>query len=366
VSGNFLVTGCAGMIGARLVEHLVGRGNLVVGVDNARSRKLDPVQEWRLSRLLDLPGFQFHDADIRDRAALRRAFAGTALDGVFHLAARTGVRESAVDPEAYVATNVRGTHNVLEECRRHGVRKFILASSSSVYGNIERPFSEDADLGRPLSVYAATKRAAEALTRRHHERYALDATVLRYFTVYGVAGRPDMAVFRFVHRIVEGIPLTVYGDGSQRRDFTYVDDIVRGTEAGLRPLGFEVINLGSDQPVSVLDVLREIEHLVGREARIEFAAPDSADAPETWAKIARARAVLGWSPEVTLACGLQRCIAWYLEHRGCRLSQYGRRASTPGIQSSGAPGAQCSHPVRGSAPARNGCLIGSAARRLDV
>jgi UDP-glucuronate 4-epimerase len=327
VSGNLLVTGCAGMIGARLVEHLLARGHSVVGLDNVRRDSADPLQRWRLTRLLDGARFQYHQADIRDRCALRPPFAGgIPIDGVIHLAARTGVRESASHPEAYIATNVLGTHNVLEACRQHGVRKFVLASSSSVYGNAERPFREERATGRPLSVYAATKKAAEELARRYRERYELDVTVFRYFTVYGIAGRQDMAIFQFIHRIAEGLPLKVFGDGNQRRDFTYLDDIVRGTEAGLRPLGFEVINLGSDRPVAVLDVIRGIERLVGREAHIDFVAPDSADASETWAEITRARTRLGWTPQMTLESGLQRCVDWYHEYRDLPLSRGGHRA----------------------------------------
>jgi nucleoside-diphosphate-sugar epimerase len=314
VGSNLLVTGCAGMIGARLVEHLLAQGHWVIGVDNVHPGNADPVQRWRLTRLLDLARFQYHRVDIRDRSALRAPFAGSAVDAVIHLAARTGVRASASDAEDYVATNVLGTRHVLEECRDHGVPKFVLASSSSVYGNSARPSREEA-IGQPLSVYAATKRAAEELTRHHHERFGLDVTVLRYFTVYGIAGRPDMAVFQFIQRIAEGLPVIIFGDGSQRRDFTYLDEIVRGTTAGLCPLGFEVLNLGSDRPAAVLDVIRQIERLLGREANLEFRAPDPADTAETWAEISKARSILGWSPLVALPVGLRRCVDWYLEYR---------------------------------------------------
>jgi nucleoside-diphosphate-sugar epimerase len=196
------------------------------------------------------------------------------------------------------------------------VIKFVLASTSSLYGATNpRPFSEDANTDGPLSPYAASKKAAEALCYTYHHLYGLDVTVLRYFTVYGPAGRPDMAMFRFVQWIHEGQSVTIYGDGHQSRDFTYVDDIARGTVAALRPLGYEVINLGSDEPVVLMDALRLTERLVGREAHLEFRPRHAADVLATWADIGKASELLGWRPQVDFEEGTRRLVAWYQENR---------------------------------------------------
>jgi UDP-glucuronate 4-epimerase len=236
---------------------------------------------------------------------------------VIHLAARAGVRPSVANPWVYFETNAVGTLHVLDACREHGVAKFVLASTSSVYGaNNPIPFAEDAQTDRPLSPYAASKKAAEALAFTYHHLHAIDITVLRYFTVYGPAGRPDMSVFRFIRRISEGEPIVVFGDGAQRRDFTYVDDIARGTVAAVRPLGFEVINLGGDQPVALAEVIEKITTLVGRPARIERREAHPADVPATWANIEKAQRLLGWRPQVPLDEGLRRAVAWYQQQRG--------------------------------------------------
>jgi len=203
----------------------------------------------------------------------------------------------------------------LELCREHSVKKFVLASTSSLYGaHNTMPYREDADTSRPLSPYAASKKAAETLCYTYHYLYGLDVTVFRYFTVYGPAGRPDMSLFRFVQWISEGRPVTVYGDGSQSRDFTYVDDIARGTIAGLKPLGYEVINLGSDQPIVLMDAIRLIERLTGKQAQMEFKPRHPADVPATWADISRARECLGWQPAMQHETGIQSLVQWYLDN----------------------------------------------------
>jgi nucleoside-diphosphate-sugar epimerase len=226
------------------------------------------------------------------------------------------VRQSVEDPWIYLETNGTGTLNLLELCRASGVEKFVLASTSSLYGATNpRPFSEDANTDGPLSPYAASKKAAEALCYTYHHLYGLDVTVLRYFTVYGPAGRPDMAMFRFVQWVHEGQPVTIYGDGQQSRDFTYVDDIARGTVAALRPLGYEVINLGSDEPVVLMDALRLTERLAGKEAHLEFRPRHAADVLATWADIDKAGDLLGWRPQVGFEEGVGRLVAWYRENR---------------------------------------------------
>jgi nucleoside-diphosphate-sugar epimerase len=252
---RYLVTGAAGFIGARVCELLLDAGHEIVGVDNLNSAYDPRLKHWRLRRLQSIADFRFSQISITDSASVESLFAreaaadqngGPPFAAVLNLAARAGVRTSVADPWVYLKTNATGTLNLLELCRVHGVKKFVLASTSSLYGGDNPvPFSEDADTSRPLSPYAASKKAAEAMAFAYHHLHGLDVSVLRYFTVYGPAGRPDMSVFRFMRQIAEGDPITVFGDGSQQRDFTYVDDIARGTLAALAPLGFEVINLGA-------------------------------------------------------------------------------------------------------------------------
>ena len=224
--------------------------------------------------------------------------------------------QSVANPWAYVDTNVTGTLNLLELCREFGTPKFVLASSSSLYGaRNPRPFREDADTDGPLSPYAASKKAAEALCHAYHHLHGIDMTIPRYFTVYGPAGRPEMSLFRFVQWISEGRPVLVNGDGSQERDFTYVDDIARGTIAALRPLGYEVINLGSDHPVVLNDAIRLIEELVGAEARIEYRPFHASDVTATWADIGKSRRLLAWEPTIPFEQGVERMVNWYRQNR---------------------------------------------------
>ncbi len=315
-----LVTGAAGFIGSKVVEFLLAEGHGVFGLDNLNDAYDVRLKEWRLRQLQGLPGFEFRKVDICDKKALSALFDeprdSPPFAAVINLAARAGVRSSLEIPEAYFETNVNGTLHLLELCRKTGVKKFVLASSSSLYGESrDLPYREDANTNEPISPYAASKKAAEVLSYSYHHLFDLDVTVFRYFTVYGPAGRPDMSPFRFVQWISEGRPLTLYGDGTQSRDFTYVDDIARGTIAGLRPLGFEVINLGSDKPVVLMDAIRLIENLVGREADIVLKPRHPADVPATWAEIARARRLLGWEPRVSFERGLERLVRWYAENR---------------------------------------------------
>lgn len=209
-----------------------------------------------------------------------------------------------------------GTLNLLECCREFEVNKFVLSSTSSVNGDDSpRPFREDSSVLRPLSPYAASKVAAETLLYTYNHLHGIDATVLRYFTVYGPAGRPDMATFIFTRSIAEGDPITIFGDGKQERDFTYVDDIARGTIAALKPVGYEIINLGNDRPVAILDLLKMIESALEKDAHFAFAPSHSADMRATWADISKARDVLGWAPQVSIEEGVQRTVQWYQENR---------------------------------------------------
>ena len=313
---KLLVTGAAGFIGSRVTMLAMAGGHRVVGIDNLSDAYDVRLKQWRLQELEQQPGFEFRYLDITDRAAVETLFGDAGpFDGVVHLAARAGVRQSVEDPWLYLDVNANGTLNVLDACRRHGVAKFVLSSTSSLYGACNPlPYSEDADTDRPLSPYAASKKAAEAMAHTYHHLHGLDVTVLRYFTVYGPAGRPDMSLFRFVQWVAEGRPVVVFGDGRQSRDFTYVDDIAQGTLAALRPVGFEVVNLGSDSPVVLADVLAYIEDVLGRRAQRQYRPMHPADVPATWANIERARTLLDWKPTTRWQDGVDRLVDWYRRH----------------------------------------------------
>jgi len=314
---RILATGVAGFIGSRVAELLGEQGHQVCGVDNLCPAYDVRLKEHRLDRLRTMPQLDFRRGDISELADITAIWQECGpFDAVVNLAARAGVRLSVEDPWVYISTNITGTLNLLELCRRHGVGKFVLASTSSLYGGSNPvPFREDADTDRPLSPYAASKNGAEALCFTYHHLYGLDVTVFRYFTVYGPAGRPDMSLFRFVQWIHEERPLRLYGDGKQTRDFTYVDDVARGTIAGLKPLGYEVINLGGDSPHDLLELIALIEGEAGKKARIERHPMHAADVQATWADIQKAGRLLGWRPEVPLEEGVTRLCAWYRENR---------------------------------------------------
>lgn len=316
--GHYLVTGAAGFIGAAVTTHLLDAHHRVVGLDNFSAAYDVRLKAWRLDQLLRRDGFTFQQLDITDRVALEALFQqqGTPFDGVINLAAWAGVRPSVLNPWVYIETNVTGALNLLEACRRAGVPKFVLASTSSLYGEQECvPFRETTSSDKPLSPYAASKKAAETLCYTYHYLHGIDVTVLRYFTVYGPAGRPDMMPFRFVQWIREGRPLRLFGDGLQSRDFTYVDDIARGTVAGLKTLGYEIINLGSGRPIVVRDAIAEMERLIGRPATLLHSELYRADTRTTWADIQKAEQLLGWRPHVPFSEGVQRLVDWYESNR---------------------------------------------------
>ncbi|OGO05836.1 MAG: nucleotide sugar epimerase [Chloroflexi bacterium RBG_13_56_8] len=320
--GVYLVTGVAGFIASKVAEFLLGDGHTVVGVDNLNDAYDVRLKHWRLERIKSHAAFRFYRLDISEWDALCDLFdsfsavAGRTFDAVINLAARAGVRKSVEDPWVYIDTNVTGTLNLLELCRKSGVSKFVLASTSSLYGaDSPMPYREDAPANTPLSPYAASKKAAEMLCHTYHYLHGLDVTIFRYFTVYGPAGRPDMSLFRFVQWISEERPVMVYGDGRQSRDFTYVDDIARGTIAGLKPIGYDIINLGSDQPVVLLDAIREIESQVGKQAKLEFKPRHSADMPATWADIGKAQKLIEWKPRTSFSEGVRRVVGWYKDNQ---------------------------------------------------
>lgn len=317
---RYLLTGCAGFIASKVADLLLQAGHTVVGVDSLNDAYDPRLKQWRLAQLLPKEGFSFHHLDITDRSAMERLFAQNGSEppfaAVINLAARAGVRPSVSNPWMYYQANCEGTLNLLDMCRRSGVRKFLLASTSSLYGSHNPvPYREDADTNRPLSPYAASKKAAETLAFTYHHLHGIDVSIPRYFTVYGPAGRPDMCVFIFIRRIAEGEPIIIFGDGSQSRDFTFVDDIARGTVAALKPLGYEVINLGGDRTVGLQAIIEQIAELTGRKPVIEYRPAHPADVPTTSADVSKAARLLDWRPQVSVEEGLRRCVEWYRNNR---------------------------------------------------
>lgn len=313
--GNYLVTGAAGFIGARTAQMLIEQGHTVVGIDNLNDAYDPRLKEYRLKILKSLPGFKFHQADISEKKTID-LFKAEKLDGVINLAARAGVRFSVDDPWTFVESNVTGTLNMLEVCRQVGCPKFILASTSSIYGeNPPYPTPETASSSEPMQPYAASKKGAESLAYAYHHLYNIDVTVVRYFTVYGPAGRPDLAMFRFVQWIMEGEPVRINGDGDQSRGFTYIDDIARGTIAALKPLGYEVINLGGHEVISINQLVEMVEELTGKKAVVQHGPPNLADMRTNQADVSKAKELLGWKPQVNLREGLANLIKWYNEER---------------------------------------------------
>lgn len=314
---RYLVTGSAGFIASRVCEMLLEQGHEVSGVDNLCDAYDVRLKHYRLKRLLGRPGFTFNALDIGEKGAVDALFSsGEPFAGVFNLAARAGVRASVENPWVFVNTNLTGTLNLLEACRRHGVGKFILASTSSIYGNdAPLPTPETASSDHPLQPYSASKKGAEAMCHAYHFLHDIDVTVFRYFTVYGPAGRPDMVMFRFVQWIKEGREVRLNGDGTQTRGFTYVDDIARGTIAGLRPLGYEIINLGGHEVISMNEMIARLEALLGEKANVIRCPIHKADMVANQADVSKAEKLLGWQAQVNLQEGMQRMVGWYLAER---------------------------------------------------
>ncbi len=313
---TILLTGCAGFIGARTAQMLLDGGYHVVGVDNMNDYYDVRLKEHRLAQLEGREGFSFRRIDIEDLSALEALFAEYSFTGVVNLAARAGVRYSMENPFVYMTTNANGTLNLLECMRRHGVKKFVLASTSSLYAGQEMPFVETLPVNSPISPYAASKKAAEAMSYTYHHLYGIDVTVVRYFTVFGPAARPDMSILRFIKWIDDGTPIQLFGDGTQSRDFTYVDDIARGTIAALKPLGYEIINLGGgNEPITINRMIETFERLLGKKAVINRLPANNADMKDTSADISKARSLLGWSPQVHPMEGFRLSVEWHIANR---------------------------------------------------
>lgn len=302
---QILVTGAAGFIASRVCEMLLEKGESVVGLDNMNDYYDVRLKEFRLSKLTSHPNFVFYKADIEKTEDLRPIFERHDFRSVFNLAARAGVRYSMENPWVYLRTNTEGTLNLLELMKDFGIGKFVLASTSSLYAGLPLPFNESSNVNTPISPYAASKQAAEAYAYTYHKQFGIDVTILRYFTVFGPGGRPDMAPYRFAKWILEGTPITLYGDGTQSRDFTYIDDIARGTILSEKPLGFEIINLGGGkEPVSINQFIKWIEELTGKKATICNLLFNSVDMYETKANIDKANKILNWVPEIDTYGGL--------------------------------------------------------------
>jgi UDP-glucuronate 4-epimerase len=314
---RYLVTGAAGFIASRVCDFLLEDGHTIVGLDNLNTAYDVRLKQYRLERLAIKQNFQFHRLDISDRPSLLALLENEGqFDAVINLAARAGVRASVENPWAFVDTNLTGTLNLLEVCKQYEIPKFILASTSSIYGaDAPQPTPESAESGMPLQPYSASKKAAEVMCHAYHYLYGIDVSIFRYFTVYGPAGRPDMVMFRFAQWISEGRPVRLNGDGSQSRGFTYVDDIARGTIAGLKPIGYEIINLGGHEPITMNEMIQRLEELIGCKANVEFLPFHKADMMSNLADVSKARRLLGWESRVDLADGMRRLVDWYRVER---------------------------------------------------
>ena len=314
---KYLVTGVAGFIANKVAEMLLEAGHQVIGLDNMNDAYDVRIKEFRLNRLSEYPGFEFHKQDISEKEPiLNLAKKMEGAKAVINLAARAGVRASVKDPWVYVDTNMTGTLNLLELCRQVGIPKMVLASTSSIYGEeAPLPTPETADSSLPLQPYAASKKGAEAMAHAYHFLHGIDVTVVRYFTVYGPAGRPDMVMYRFVKWLIEGQALHLNGDGSQSRGFTYVDDIARGTIQALRPMGYEVINLGGHEMITIRDLITLLEEVTGKQAEIIHHPFPKADMRANQADTQKAEELLNWLPEISLHEGVSRTVQWYLDNQ---------------------------------------------------
>jgi UDP-glucuronate 4-epimerase len=311
---HYLVTGGAGFIGHHLVLKLLEEGHQVTVVDSVNDYYDPAIKEARLKRFPD--SVKVYRSDITNREALESIFKEHNFDAVAHLAAQAGVRYSLEFPEVYVQSNYVGTFNILDLAKKYNVKKVVLASTSSVYGtSTNMPFTETDLAPEPMSIYAATKRATEYLAATYHHLYKMDVICLRFFTVYGPWGRPDMALFLFTDKILNGQSIDVYNNGDMRRDFTYVDDIVSGFSLALEHgKGYEIFNLGNGSPVHLMDFIKIIEEELGKKASINFMPLQAGDVPETYADVSKAKQMLGYEPKVSVAEGVERFIQWYKDY----------------------------------------------------
>jgi UDP-glucuronate 4-epimerase len=314
---NILVTGGAGFIGSHLIEHLLDREDTVVALDNLNDYYDPKIKERNIQPSLASKNLTFVKGDILDVPLLERVFSENAFDVIVHLAARAGVRPSLMQPILYEEVNCRGTLNLLELARKKNIRRFVFASSSSVYGNVKTiPFTEDARIDRPVSPYAATKAAGELYCHNYHHLYGISATALRFFTVYGPRQRPDMAIHKFTDLIDRGKPIPFYGDGSTERDYTYYTDIIKGVTASIdRDLGYEIINLGESQTTRLAELVAIIEDKLGKKAILDKQPMQPGDVVMTCADVSKARRLLDYAPSTTVEEGVEKFVEWYVGER---------------------------------------------------
>lgn len=313
---KILVTGGAGFIGSHVVTRAVELGHTVCALDNFDSFYDRETKEENVAAFAGQA--ELHECDIRDREKMAHLIKGGQFDAIIHIAARAGVRPSVEDPRAYIETNIHGTHNLLEAARDGGVGHFIFASSSSVYGLARKvPFSEDLPLPQTLSPYAATKLAGEHLCGNYSHLYGMQVACLRFFTVYGPAQRPDLAIHKFTRRIYHGEPIEQFGDGTTRRDYTYIDDIVQGVMGSLKytRTPFEIFNLGESETTTLAELISSIESALGKKAEIQRLPEQQGDMPLTCADISKARALLGYNPKVPISIGIPRFVDWFLSRQ---------------------------------------------------
>ncbi len=296
---RYLVTGAAGFIASVVSQKLLDSGAEVVGIDNLNHAYDVRMKEYRLEKLKDNPGFSFLKLDVSDRSLLDNdQLIGKDFKAVVNLAARAGVRDSLEDPWVYLETNATGTLNLLELCKREGIGKFLLASTSSIYGQeAPLPTPETAPSNKPLQAYAASKGAAEVMAHAYHYLFGIDVSIVRYFTVYGPAGRPDMVMFRFAKWIAEDMPVNLNGSGEQSRGFTYVEDIARGTIAALEPVGYEIFNLGGHEVITINELISTLEAIIGKKANVIHHPQHPADMMTSHADVTKAKEFLGWDPQ---------------------------------------------------------------------
>ena len=312
---KILVTGGAGFIGSHLVERLLKEGHRVICLDNFDPFYDPALKRRNLAHALRDSRFRLVEGDLREEELIGKLFREEKIEIVAHLAARAGVRPSVQDPALYADVNIRGTIHLLEASRKNGVRRFVFASSSSVYGNNSRvPFSEEDPVNSPISPYAATKKAGELLCHTYHHLYGLEVACLRYFTVYGPRQRPEMAIHHFTRSIHEGRKISIFGDGNSIRDYTYIDDVIEGTLGALsREHGYEIYNLGESQTIRLSQLIQALEEQVGKKALVEHLPEQPGDVKHTYADIRKAREHLGYNPKTDIHEGLARFVRWYLK-----------------------------------------------------
>ena len=315
-----LVTGAAGFIGFHVARALLERGQEVIGIDNLNPYYDVSLKRGRLELITANPRFTFYRGDINDLATLETIFADHPIDKICNLAAQAGVRHSIQNPFVYEESNLKGFLNLLELARHSAVRNFVFASSSSVYGNNRKlPFSIEDTVDTPISLYAATKKANELMAHAYSHLFDIPLTGLRYFTVYGPWGRPDMALFLFTEAILNGRPIEIYNFGKMKRDFTYIDDIVKGTIAALdNPFKYEIFNLGNSKSVELMKLIEIIEEELGIVAKKKFLPLQPGDVPETYADIEKTKRLLGFNPKTSIRSGIRRFLSWYRRYYALR------------------------------------------------